>query len=71
MYGTLDFKSIKNKNLMFNFKTKILQTIAGILGVKVHVYMDMSKEKTIDTDTIEAPNDFKQTTSVPERQIGD
>jgi ribosomal protein S3 len=56
---------------MFNFKTKILQTIAGILGVKVHVYMDMSKEKTIDTDTIEAPNDFKQTTSVPERQIGD
>ena len=23
---------------MFNFKTKILQTIAGILGVKVHVY---------------------------------
>lgn len=56
---------------MFNFKTKILQTIAGILGVKVHVYMTASKEKTTDTDSVEGPNDFKQPTSVPERQIGD
>jgi hypothetical protein len=54
-----------------NFKTKILQKIANLLGVKVHVYIQMSKEKTIDTDSIESPNDFKQTTSVPERQIGD
>jgi len=56
---------------MFNFKTKILQTIAGILGVKVHVYKDLSKEKTIDTDGAESPNDYKQPTSIPERQIGD
>jgi hypothetical protein len=56
---------------MFNFKTKILQTIASILGVKVHVYMMLSKEKTIDTDSIEGPNDFKQPTSIPERQIKD
>jgi hypothetical protein len=55
----------------FNLKTKILQKIASILRVKVHVYMQSSKEKTIDTDGAEAPNDFKQTTSVPERQIGD
>jgi hypothetical protein len=56
---------------MFNFKTKILQKIAGILGVKVHVYKQLSKEKTIDTDGAEAPNDFKQTTSIPERQAWD
>jgi hypothetical protein len=55
----------------FNFKTKILQKIASIFGVKVHVYKQLSKEKTIDTDGAEAPNDFKQTTSVHERQIGD
>ena len=71
MYGTSVFKSLKIKNNMFNFKTKILQTIASILGVKVHVYMTLSKEKTIDTDSVEGPNDFKQPTSVPERQIGD
>ena len=56
---------------MSNIKIKILQTIASFLGVKVHVYKPFSKEKTIDTDGIESPNDFKQTTSVPERQIGD
>jgi ribosomal protein S3 len=56
---------------MLNLKTKILKTIAGILGVKVHVYKQSSKEKTIDTDSVEGPNDFKQPTSIPERQIGD
>ena len=56
---------------MFNLKTKIIQTIAKIFGVKVHVYQTLSKEKTIDTDNIESPNDVKQYTSVPERQIGD
>jgi hypothetical protein len=56
---------------MFNFKTKILQAIAKILGVKVHVYRTMSSTKTIDTNDIESPNDVKQHTSVPERQIGD
>jgi len=56
---------------MYNIKIKILQTIASILGVKVHVYKPLSKEKTIDTDDIESPNDVKQYTSVPERQIGD
>lgn len=71
MFGILDFKLVKNKNNMFNFKTKILQKIAGILGVKVHVYKQLSKEKTIDTDGAEAPNDFKQTTSIPERQAWD
>ena len=54
---------------MFNFKTKIIQTIAGILGVKVHVYMTASKEKTIDTDSVESPNDFKQTTGKYDEDI--
>jgi len=67
----LDFKSVKNKNNMLNFKTKILQKIASIFGVKVHVYQQMSKEKTIDIDGIESPNDYKQVTSIPERQIND
>jgi hypothetical protein len=31
----------------------------------------MSKEKTIDIDGIECPNDYKQVTSIPERQIND
>ena len=56
---------------MFNFKTKIIQRIASIFGVKVHVYQAMSKEKTIDIDGIECPNDYKQVTSIPERQIND
>ena len=56
---------------MFNFKTRILQKIASIFGVKVHVYQQMSKEKTIDIDGIEGPNDYKQVTSIPERQIND
>jgi hypothetical protein len=56
---------------MFNLKTKIIQTIAKLLGVRVHVYQTMSNIKTIDTDNIESPNDNKQFTSVPERQIGD
>ena len=56
---------------MLNFKTKIIQAIAKILGVKVHVYKSMSNIKTIDTDGVESPNDVKQYTSVPERQIGD
>jgi hypothetical protein len=56
---------------MSNFKIKILQTIAKLLGVKVHVYKSMSGIKTIDSDDIESPNDVKQYTSVPERQIGD
>ena len=67
----LEFKSLNQLINMFNLKTKILQTIAKIFGVKVHVYQTLSKEKTIDTDDIESPNDFKQYTSVPERQIGD
>ena len=67
----LEFKSLNQLINMFNLKTKIIQTIAKIFGVKVHVYQTLSKEKTIDTDDIESPNDFKQYTSVPERQIGD
>jgi len=55
----------------FKYKTIILQKAAKFFGVKVHVYKPMSKEKTIDIDGIECPNDFKQTTSVPERQIND
>jgi len=56
---------------MFNFKTKVLQFVAKLLGVRVHVYQTFSGHKTIDTDGIEGPNDVKQYTSVPERQIGD
>ena len=56
---------------MSNLKIKILQFIAKLLGVRVHVYQSMSNIKTIDTDDIESPNDVKQYTSVPERQIGD
>ena len=67
----LEFKSLNQLINMFNLKTKIIQTIAKIFGVKVHVYKQLSKEKTIDTDDIESPNDVKQYTSVPERQIGD
>jgi len=55
----------------FKYKTMMLQKMATVLGVKVHVYMDASREKTIDPSDIEGPNDFKQYTSVPERQIGD
>jgi hypothetical protein len=58
-------------NKWFIFRTKIIQKIAQILGVRVHVYQTFSDIKTIDTDNVESPNDFKQTTSVPERQIGD
>lgn len=49
----------------------MLQRIASIIGVKVHVYMDASKEKTIDGSDVEGPNDWKQATSVPEKQITD
>lgn len=55
----------------FKYKTKILQKIAKFLGVRVHVYRPYSKEKTIDTEGIESPNDYKQVTSVAERQIND
>lgn len=55
----------------FKYKIMILQKAAKFLGVRVHVYRPYSKEKTIDTDGVESPNDFKQNTSVPERQIGD
>jgi hypothetical protein len=55
----------------FDYKTKMIQRIASIIGVKVHVYMDASKEKTIDGSDVEGPNDWKQTTSVPEKQITD
>jgi hypothetical protein len=58
-------------NNWFIFRTKVVQKIAQIFGVKVHVYQSFSDIKTIDTDNVESPNDFKQTTSVPERQIGD
>jgi hypothetical protein len=59
------------ENKWFNFKTKVIQKIAQIFGVKVHVFQSLSNIKTIDTDDIESPNDYKQPTSVPERQIGD
>lgn len=55
----------------FKYKTILLQKLATILGVKTHVYKTMSKEKTIDFDGIESPNDYKQVTSIPERQIND
>ena len=55
----------------FKYKIIILQKIAKFLGVRVHVYKTMSKEKTIDFDDIESPNDYKQVTSVAERQIND
>jgi phenylacetate-coenzyme A ligase PaaK-like adenylate-forming protein len=55
----------------FKYKTKFLQKTAKFLGVRVHVYRQYSKEKTIDIDGIESPNDYKQVTSVPERQIND
>lgn len=61
----------KMKINTFKFKTKLVQKVANLLGVKAHVYQPYSKEKTIDTDGVESPNDFKQNTSVPERQIGD
>ena len=56
---------------LFEYKIKLVQKVANLLGVKAHVYQPYSKEKTIDTDDIESPNDVKQYTSVPERQIGD
>ena len=59
------------ENKWFNLKTKVIQKIAQIFGVKVHVFQGLSNIKTIDTDDIESPNDYKQPTSVPERQIGD
>lgn len=55
----------------FKYKTILIQKVSSVLGVKSHVYKPLSNEKTIDTDGIESPNDFKQTTSVPERQIWD
>jgi hypothetical protein len=55
----------------FKYKTIFIQKIAKLLGVKAHVYSTFSKEKTIDFDGVESPNDFKQVTSIPERQIGD
>ena len=55
----------------FKYKTIIIQKIASILGVKAHVYSPFSKEKTIDMEDGQTPNDMKQTTSVPERQIWD
>ena len=55
----------------FKYKTILLQKLATILGAKTHVYKTMSKEKTIDFDGIESPNDYKQVTSIPERQIND
>ena len=55
----------------FNYKTIFIQKLSETLRVKAHVYKTLSKEKTIDFDGVESPNDFKQVTSVPERQIGD
>lgn len=52
-------------------KIKILQIIAKLLGLRVHVYQNTSVITTIDVDNVESPNDFTQVTSVPERQIGD
>ena len=48
-----------------------LQKMASIFGVKVHVFEDFSKEKTIDESCSDGPNDWNQATSVPEKQIGD
>jgi len=55
----------------FKYKTMTLQKMASILGVKVHVFEDFSKEKTIDESCSDGPNDWNQATSVPEKQIGD
>lgn len=55
----------------FKYKTIIIQKIAGLLGVRAHVYKSFSKEKTINMDDGQTPNDLKQSTSVPERQIWD
>ena len=55
----------------FKYKTMTLQKIASMLSVKVHVFEDFSKEKTIDLSDNDGPNDNPQTTSVPEKQITD
>ena len=55
----------------FKYKTMTLQKIASMLSVKVHVFEDFSKEKTIDLSDNDGPNDNPQATSVPEKQITD